>query len=229
MAFNIKQLFHISKILTLLFLCLFYPYIVQSETSHSSGCALDLDLNTINYDDTISLKDIETQVLTHTNASIRVGVIAQNVMNLDTYQVEILFNPKQFVFIKGEEDNISSGLKNILKKNGGQTLGFSSIENSPGVVTISNALSGQPDESIAPEGSGIIAILHFKVQTCSSFENNLSLSQIYYLDHNLGEEVVHNYTNAIIQLSQPIQMDMDGNCRLDLIDVILMLQQLSHF
>jgi len=228
MISNIKPLFHIAEILTLFFLCLFYPYIVQSETNHSSGCALDLDLNSINYDDMISLKDIETRVFTHTNAVIRVGVVAQNVMNLDTYQVEVLFDPKQLIFIKGEEDNISSGIKNLLKKNGGQTLGFSSIENVPGIVTISNALAGQPDDAIAPEGTGIIAMLYFEVHTCSSFENNLSLSQIYYLDHNLGEEIVLNHTNAVIQHYQTIKWDIDGNCRLDLIDVIFMLQQLSH-
>jgi len=58
----------------------------------SSGCALDLDISTRDYDDKISTKDIEQEASANINDEIYIGVIAQNVQNLDTYDVNISFD-----------------------------------------------------------------------------------------------------------------------------------------
>ncbi|KPA16557.1 conserved hypothetical protein, secreted [Candidatus Magnetomorum sp. HK-1] len=155
---------------------------IKAEFSEPSvsGVALDMDFNTRNYDDTISDKDIDSSISASLNDEIWIAVVAQGTKNIDTLQVEVQYDTSKLEFLNGAEDNTFGGIRNHLKKNNGETVGFKAIESSTGIVNIANALAGS-DESIAPEGTGIIALLNFKVLSQDA-ENKLTLQNVVFID-----------------------------------------------
>ena len=193
----------------------------------SAGCALDLNYETRNYDAGITSKDIETAIEGKVGDEIWVGVIAQNVSNLDTYQAEVLFEADRLSYVEGYEDNTFAGIKNLLKINGGTTIGFQAVENTPGKVNIANALTGSNKDQ-APEGSGIIALLKFKILSCGS-DIPLTLSNVKYMDSDGSNEPlvideIVSFTNAVIDVPESPAGDVNRNCKTDLADVVLALQ-----
>jgi len=157
--------------LSVLLIC---PGMVCAGPNASAGCALDLDYTTRDYDPGITSKDIESEVDAAANEEIWVAVVAQNVTNLDTYQVEVNFDPLRMSFLEGYEDNAFAGVENLLKMNGGTTIGFQAVETTAGTGNVSNALTGMSTDE-APEGSGIIALLKFRVLD-EDLDNGLTLS-----------------------------------------------------
>ncbi|MDH3346555.1 MAG: cohesin domain-containing protein, partial [Desulfobulbaceae bacterium] len=171
------------------------------------GAALDMNIATYSYNQTsLSDQDIEPTVTASLNDEIFLTVVAQNVTNLDTYQVEVLFDPAKLQFLAGYEENTLTGLNNILKSNGGTTIGFMSVETTTGTVNIVNSLVGD-DASIAPEGTGIIAILKFRV-LAESYSNNLLLNNVYFVDNTGINENAANLLNGAVL---PISTDSDND------------------
>jgi len=152
----------------------------------SAACRLDMDNSTWSYEN-ISLVDIEQLTIGLENDKLTVAVIAQNVKNLDTYQVEIHFNPDVLLFEDGNENSPTDGRLNILKINGGSTIGFQAIEKQPGIINISNTLIGS-NANQAPEGIGILAILTFKV--ISQQVTDLKISNTYFIDSDGNEDLI---------------------------------------
>ncbi len=192
--------------------------------NESAGCALDLNYETDDYDTEITSQDIETTIEAK-DEEIWVGVIAQNVSNLDTYQVEVSFDPDRISFLEGYEDNTFAGIRNLLKTNGGTTVGFQAVENTPGNVNIANSLTGS-DEDQAPEGSGIIALLKFKVLAFGS-DIQLTLSNVKYMDSEGSNEplVIDEITNLDdAAIDVPEKGDVNGSLKADLADAVLALQ-----
>jgi hypothetical protein len=148
-----------------------------AEWCSNASVAIDTDLNT--------LTDVESVLPVAVYDEFSVAIVAQDVVNLDTYQVEVQFDPDLLMFVNGVEDNPEAEINNILKANGGQTLGFQAVQTKPGVVNITNALIGS-DEEISPEGSGLLAILTFKV-TGDLKDSYLTLGNVFFKDH-IGEE-----------------------------------------
>ncbi len=163
-----------------------------SGLNSSAGCAVDMNMNTINYDDDITGKDIEKSAEAHKNDEKYVVIAGQKVSNLDTYQVEVHFDTSRLQFMEGYEDNAFNGIYNLLKKNGGTTVGFQAVEDTPGIVNISNTLSGNNIDE-APEGSGILGILKFKVIDDNP-ANSLTLRNVHFID-SFGND---NYITALI-------------------------------
>ena len=163
---------------------------MESEDFYGAGVALDMNTDTRDYLDVFSYQDIEATAPGNAGIGdeIWVAVVAQNVTNLDTYQVEVTFDPLKLDFLGGIEDNTISGIYNILKKNGGTTVGFQAVELCPdncGVVNISNALDGV-STAVAPEGSGILALLNFRVLNVAS----IGLSNVFFQDpYGVGEQI----------------------------------------
>lgn len=204
------------------------------------GCALDLDYTTRDYHGN-KTKDIESAIMAEANSEIWVAVVAQSVINLDTYQVDVNFNPDRMTFIEGIEDNAFEGISNFLKANGGTTVGFMAVEKSPGVVNIANSVVGNNPEE-APDGSGIIALLKFKILD-SAPNNHLTLSNVDYLDsqgsQSSGINVIdayinHSYLENVIivlqimtSIDSYIQMpaDINGDSRIDMAEAIFYLQK----
>ncbi len=178
----------------------------------NAGAALDMDISTRDYDDDISNNDIENTVSASIGDVVTVGVLAQNVSNLDTYQAEISFNPQRLQFMGGAEDNSFNGISNILKKNGGKTIGFNAVfnaeKNDLGTVNIANTLSGT-DCAEAPEGSGVIGLLNFKVLD-NLPDNNLTLSNVFFIDCNDKQDEIANLMNGSINGVPKWDFNSDG-------------------
>jgi hypothetical protein len=163
---------------------------VESEDFYGAGLALDMNTDTRNYLNVFSYQDIEATAPGSAGIGdeIWVAVVAQNVTNLDTYQAEVTFDPLKLDYLGGIEDNPVSGIYNLLKKNGGTTVGFQAIEQCPdncGVINISNALTAETT-AVAPEGTGILALLNFRVLNVAS----LGLSNVFFVDpYGVGQHI----------------------------------------
>ncbi|MEA1954638.1 MAG: immunoglobulin domain-containing protein, partial [Campylobacterota bacterium] len=173
-------------------------FLLKGESTYvtsSSGVAIDLDYTTNGYDqDTVTHTDIETSEVVSTNTEKWIAVVAQNVENLDTYQVEVSFDASRLALIATAEDNSFGGLHNLLKKNGGTTIGFQAVETGAGIINISNALVGT-DEAIAPEGTGLIALLKFKALDADT-NNTINLQNVHFVNSSGSNALITNHINA---------------------------------
>jgi len=152
----------------------------------NASCSLDMDIRT---------DSIEDSIVAYKNDIIWVAVIAKDVYNLDTYQVEIEFDDSIFQFLGGYEDAQYNGIENLLHKNGGETLAFKAVEHKPGLINIANSMPGK-SEKLAPEGSGIIAIIQFKL--LSEHSASLSLRNVNFLDVNNVRDQIRQLSDATI-------------------------------
>jgi len=146
-----------------------------------SGISIDMDISTLAYDNKfVSNTQIEASISASLEGEKWVGVVGQNVTNLDTCQIEIHFDPERLEFITGVEGNPAGGINNLLNLNGGTTIGFQAIEYHSGLINIANSIVGE-DSDIAPEGSGILALLKFKALDDKPL-NKLTIKNAYFLN-----------------------------------------------
>lgn len=175
----------------------------------SAGVAIDLDYMTRNYiQKSVSSTDIETSQDININTEKWIAIVAQNVSDLDSYQVEVSFDASRLEFIFGVEEDAIGGVFNLLKRNSGNTSGFKASNTEMGIVTISNTLVGS-DTNIAPEGTGLIALLKFKVLDESS-NNTITVSNTNYTNSYGNTQLISHYTNAVFNLDTSSQ-DSDGD------------------
>jgi hypothetical protein len=145
----------------------------------SAGCSVDMS---------IPLPGLTQNIVAYSNDTIDVAIIADNVTNLDTYEVELQFDPKILQFAGGyEEDPFILGIDNILKKNGGKTIGFQVVEKKSGLLNITNTLIGSSTDQ-APEGTGCLAIISFKVLEKGT--SSVSIKNAIYVDSNHKEDII---------------------------------------
>ena len=146
--------------------------------------ALDMDISTISYQETISDKHIENSIFIEQNQNIKIPIVCQDCKDVDSYEVVVEFDPAKLEFVKCDEDDLNIGLINILKKNGGESLGVI-VSPGNGNINISNTLTGTSCEQTA-DGSGILGILSFNVLDAQS-ESIISISSVYI--NNCHDEV----------------------------------------
>ncbi len=163
-----------------------------------AGCAIDLDLATTDYDSGVSEKDIEAFKTVEANEEFWIAVVAQNVENLDTFQVEVNFDSAKLSFVKAAEDNPLQGIDNLLKKNGGTTIGFQAILIADGVVNIADSLIGSSTDE-APEGSGVIALLQFRALPGIS-DTQLTPDNVFFLDSVTTSDSPGTLSSAAIEV-----------------------------
>ena len=113
-----------SLVCLMIFACA--PALTYAGPNAAVGCALDMDLNTRNYTDTISLAEIELNAEAAVGEEFFLVVVAQNVSNLDTYNIDVNFDSEILAYIEGYKGNPLGGIVNILEKNGGNAPGFPS-------------------------------------------------------------------------------------------------------
>ncbi len=77
-----------------------------------------------------------------------------------------------------------------------------------GTVSIANALLGS-DCNEAPEGSGVIALLKFRVLDTDP-ENQPTLGNVYFVNCNGDEQEITNLTNGGFIASPPWNFNSDG-------------------
>ncbi len=151
---------------------------------------LDMDISTPEIEPTVSACENE----------VWIAVVAQRVTDLDTYQVEVNFDTDRLEFLEGAENNLSEGIVNLLKQNRGTTVGFRAVEQPDGTVNIANSLA-YSDCNLAPEGSGVIALLKFKVLDVEAYSDaQLTLANVFFDDCNGYEEEITNLTNGTITI-----------------------------
>ena len=145
-----------------------------------AGCAIDLNLTTVEYDSGVSEKDIEATKTVEADEEFWIAVVAQNVENLDTFQVEVNFDSSKLSFVGAAEENPLQGIDNLLKKNGGTTTGLFAQSTADGVLNIADSLTGTSTEE-APEGSGVLALLKFRALPGVSY-TQLTLNNVHFID-----------------------------------------------
>ncbi len=173
---------------------------ICSPAPSGARVVLDMDIFTMNYDDTVSNTDIDSELTACEDDEVWVAVVAQAVTDLDTYQVEVGFDTGRLEFLQGIEDDPSGatcgvgGTENLLKKNGGTSVGFQAVEQTAGTINISNTLTGS-DCNEAPEGTGIIALLKFKVLDADP-DALLTLGNVFFVDCSSDNESVTDLQNG---------------------------------
>ena len=167
------------------------PTTLLAGPNADAACGLDLNPETRNYSKEVSDTDMDSAAQAQKDGMIAVAVVAQGVADLDTYQVEVRFDPQVLEFVAGSQGDPVMDYANFLESEGGAAMGFRAVKTEEGVVNVSNALIGS-DPGQAPEGSGIIAVLHFKILEEKPAE--LNLQNVFFLDS--AQE-----TDAVLQLS----------------------------
>ncbi|NWH04839.1 hypothetical protein [Desulfobacter latus] len=198
----------------------------EAEPVSEPLASVDMDLSTIDYDSSgVSDRDIEADIAAKPGNIVLVAVVARNVSNLDTYQVEVHFDPESLMFTAGFEDNLQKGLKGYLKQNGGISLWMPATKVAPGVVNLSNALVGN-NIALAPDGTGILGLMHFKVLQQSE-NNRISLHHARFIDSYGNCRQVETVSGGSLTGSDVIPGDLDGNGIITLADVVISLKVIS--
>ncbi len=169
---------------------------VHAGKNKNAGCGIDLGPETRNYDDHVSKRDIETVIDAAAGDVVTATVVVQGVVDLDTYQVEIAFDPEKLELLQVSKDAPVSGFENILESKGGQCLGYESVDESGGVVNIANSLVGR-DSAQAPDGSGVIAVLRFKI--LDDRPAFLNLENVVFMDSASNRDTISALANAKIE------------------------------
>ena len=169
-----------------------------SGPNAEAGCAIDLDLTTVEYDSGVSEKDIEASKTVGADEEFWIAVVAQNVENLDTFQVEVNFDSSKLSFVGAAEENPLQGIGNLLKKNGGTTIGFQATLIAEGVVNIADSLIGNSTDE-APEGSGVIALLKFRALPGVS-DTQLTPANVFFLDSDTTSDSPGTLSPAVLDV-----------------------------
>ena len=187
-----------SIMLTLMACCISSVFFVHAWAgpNSSAGCALDMDYTTRSYDTGVTTTAIESSKTVRAADIIWVAVVAQNVADLDTYQVEVGYDPARLQYLSGVEDNAMGGITNFLKQNSGQTVGFQANETTSGNINIANSLTGT-NTGQAPEGSGIIALLQFKALNVLQ-NNSLTVTAANFINSSGVDDAITHLAGATI-------------------------------
>ena len=194
-----------------------------SSDSTAPGCAIDFNVETHNFEPDLSRQDINSWTYVSAGQFIWVGVVAQNVSNIKLYQVKLSYPQEYFRFVEGSKnyEDQSSPRFNLLIKNNGEMLWMTPTEEIKGCITLANTLTGKPDENVAPEGSGFLGFLKFKVLKDVS-NQRMTLSEVIYQDIYENNISVKNLVHGVINF------DIDGSKKLDLPDVISIMKSLAE-
>ena len=195
------------------------PIIIPMQHNDKSGVAIDMDYETHDYEDVFSLKDIESSISASKNDELWVSVVAQQTNNLDTYQVEIIFDPDRLEFVSSAEENTFLNINNILKKNQGETIGFQALEKRSGNINISNSLVGS-DCDKAPEGSGVLGLLKFKLLDDEP-ENSLTLKNTFFVNCNNDKQSITKLSHAAFNKCPQWDFFIDSDGIINYLDLSL--------
>jgi hypothetical protein len=195
-----------------------------------AGAAIDLQLETCNYDYTaVTNKAIESTAKPDETGVVMALIVAQNVEDLDTYQMEIEFDADKLMFVEGYEDQFipTPCGENFLKKEGGTAVGFQAYERKPGIVNVASSLVGASSEQ-SPDGSGVLAVLKFKSRDRKRDINpdniiQLKLSNVFFINSDGKNEPITRLKDGYILGSgvQCLSADFNKDGLVNFIDLNL--------
>ncbi|MCK4653768.1 MAG: right-handed parallel beta-helix repeat-containing protein [Candidatus Cloacimonetes bacterium] len=151
------------------------PDTFRNERGPNENAGITFDLNSTTYGNQNLLQIPEPGVGDY----IRLDVYAQDVVNLDTYEFEVIYNTNRLQYITAVSTNPITYEGNLLESNGGTALGWMVDTSIPGVLSIAYTLAGT-DTLQAPEGDGLIADIVFQALTTGN--SYLSFGSVYYHD-----------------------------------------------
>jgi DNA-binding beta-propeller fold protein YncE len=165
------------------------------------GFALDMNIQTRDYADTLSHQSVESVTTINTiNNQLIVGLVALGVKDLDTYSANIHYDPKKIKFI-GATEVLNTGHETIdsfLSQNNGKTIGFS--ESASGTdITLSSSLTGSNYRE-APDGSGILAFITFELLD-NTMATLLEITQANIIDSQGENKTVLNLRDGKVSTS----------------------------
>jgi hypothetical protein len=202
------------------FVLIAFFQISNAVADHIGGCSIDINIQTHQYDHNISSLDIESQITADPSDKIWIAVVAQNMTDFDTYEIEIHYDANSLSFEGGYEDSPMMGIDNLLKLNSGKTIGFQAVESKQGVINIANSLIGT-DINEAPEGSGVIAILQFSLLS-DVVNSRIRIYKVNFLNSSQNKISVQKIEDAVINPQIiDFSMDINQNGRIELMDAII--------
>ena len=195
--------------------------------NNSPGCAVDFNIKTNNFDqNSISYKDIDSMVRISAGDFVIVGIVAQNVSKLKLFQVKVIYSTEKLLFLRGNEDfidifNPNNSRYNLLKKTGENTIWISPTDNQGGCITLSSSISGKSDEIVAPDGSGFLSFLYFKVLKDNS-TISITFTDVHYVDTDDNNTLIINHIPGIINF------DIVQDKKIGISDIISIMHYLSQ-
>ncbi|MBD3345425.1 MAG: hypothetical protein GF401_10225 [Chitinivibrionales bacterium] len=130
--------------------------------------------------------------------SVGIAIRAGDVVNLDSYEFFLRFDPSVLFFSMGQAETI--GYSNIFRKNSSDEFLFScGLESGhTDLLTISNTLTGGIDSVAAPDGDGILALIMFDIVSMESC--SLWLEGVRFCDYegDVNCEVITRYTHGAL-------------------------------
>jgi len=152
---------------------LFFSSMIFAGPNENASIVFDLDATTYGNQ---NLTIIPSQPV---GTYIRIDVYCTEVQNLDTYELEVIYDPTELVYVSAFATNPITFEPNILTTNGGTALGWMVDASTPGVLSIAYTLAGT-DTLEAPEGEGLIADIVFQV--LSTVGDSLTFGEVYFFD-----------------------------------------------
>ena len=191
-----------------LLVCFFTPASALAGPNQNARIVVDLDPSTPAIDSILTMPSTGT---------VLVAVRSTGVVNLDSYEFHLTFDPRILSFGFGVEDAPFSGITNVLKTRGGSTIGFQCglVAGSASTLDIANTLIGT-DTAQAPESDGILAIVSFNVlgaYRCTLSVSNAVVATSDRVFDNLAMVSVGYFSGAQLSVRQPVgvaQMQRPG-------------------
>jgi len=132
---------------------------------------------------------------------IYIDIYVVNASNLDTYELNLLFDQTKLQYNSAIEDAWQNDDQNVLKKNGGTTVGWTVNTSVPGTINIANTLVGN-DPAQAPEGEGLLASVKMKVLAWPA--GSLSFGDVHWYDNG----TVHDLCSDKGDASLPVELSL---------------------
>jgi len=197
-----------------------------TDNCPDAGISIDMYLSgSDNYiQDSVSNQGIEktTARVMNQGETIYIGVVAQNVTNLDTFQYDIVYDPEHLLYRGAFEKDNQGTSTSLLNKNGGSTI-FPPPDYSSGKIRIANSLIGK-DCDVAPEGTGLITFLSFEVIAAFE-ETHIDIEKVTFQnDCETKVESIENIKEGIVLGEIPpciLKSDFNGDDYVDYQDLNL--------
>ncbi|WP_207681084.1 PKD domain-containing protein [Desulfonema magnum] len=188
--------------------------IKQDAYGVTDGVVMDMDIST---------ETIDPMVQASEDDEVWVGIVAQQVANLNLFQLDVKFPPEETAFVEGAEDNPGEGPDNFLKSQGGETIGLSAVETDDGTANVVNGVEGDNCDK-APDGSGHIGFLKFRVLGSDS-DITLEPNNVAFMDCENNLKTVTDLTSGTISPFSRYDFNRDGT--VDDVDLDLLRDHLN--
>ncbi|MDP8241517.1 MAG: T9SS type A sorting domain-containing protein [Candidatus Celaenobacter antarcticus] len=198
----------LNMLISLLILSVLLPSFAIAGPNENAGIRFDLDATTYGNQ---NLTTISNPVV---GAYLRLDCYAINVHNLDTYELEVIYDSEIFEYVASSATNSLTYEENILTSEGGTAVGWMVDTLNLGVLSIAYTLTGT-DTLEAPEGEGLIADIVFQVS--STIGDSLTFGTVNFYD-TFGEvDLITDKDIAFIQglvSVEPLHPDVEEETNL---------------